>query len=302
MENLSLLNWSIKKALTHIPDPLQQAQIKIFFFVFVINIGKVSVLLPFHIEQEQTYLIINDSFALLFSVFVLKLLTYKPEWLEGLIHAALVFTIYHIWFGMFFYESYYLDVPLLQLVFMVIMFSFYGLGRKWGAVYSVLTISVITAVIFISDHHSEGFSINENYLPNLNYTIIVALNFLVIVVAHFYFHNAIYSTLEEKKELNTQLIKAIKAKSDFLSTMSHELRTPLNSVIGMAHLLEIDQLDKEQKENLGILKFSAESLLTLINDILDFNKIDSGKIELETIPFNLADLLEKSLCRISIQR
>ena len=294
MENISVFNWSIKKALTHVPDPLKQAQIKIFFFVFAVNLGKISVGLPAHIEQEQISLIVNDSIAVFISVLVLKLLMYKPEWLEELIHFALATKVCFIWSGIFLYGTYYLDISLLQQVFMAIMFSFYGLGRKWGAVYSALTISAIMAVVLTGNNTSSGFNIIENGLLDLNYAIIVALNFLVIVVAHFYFHNAIYGTLEEKKELNTQLIKAGKAKSDFLSTMSHELRTPLNSVIGMAHLLEIDELDKDQKDNLEVLKFSAESLLMLINDILDFNKIDSGKIELESIPFNLADLLKKA--------
>jgi signal transduction histidine kinase len=71
-----------------------------------------------------------------------------------------------------------------------------------------------------------------------------------------------------------------RAKSDFLSVMSHEIRTPLNAIIGIAHLLSQDQLLPSQLENLKALNISAENLLRLINDILDFGKIEEGKIVL----------------------
>ena len=94
--------------------------------------------------------------------------------------------------------------------------------------------------------------------------------------------------IEESKKAEL----AAKAKEDFLSTMSHEIRTPLNSVIGMSHLLIEENPREDQLSRLKTLKFSAENLLSLINDILDFNKIESGQIELEEIDFNILDLIE----------
>src|SRR5690606_18192813 len=91
-----------------------------------------------------------------------------------------------------------------------------------------------------------------------------------------------------------ELEKSSKAKMDFLSTMSHELRTPLNGVIGLSNILLLENPREDQKENLAMLKFSAENLLALINDILDLNKLESEKIELEKIPFRLTDLLKNS--------
>lgn len=84
--------------------------------------------------------------------------------------------------------------------------------------------------------------------------------------------------------------KATVAKTQFLSTMSHEIRTPMNAVIGITHLLMQNARD-DQAEYLNILKFSAENLLVLINDILDFNKIEAGKITFEEVDFSLKDLL-----------
>ena len=101
--------------------------------------------------------------------------------------------------------------------------------------------------------------------------------------------------LEEKnKELTKAKDEAERAamvKSDFLSVMSHEIRTPMNAVIGMTHILLEDNPKAEQLENLNTLRFSAESLLVLINDILDYSKIESGKVQLEHVDFDLTEVV-----------
>jgi len=91
-----------------------------------------------------------------------------------------------------------------------------------------------------------------------------------------------------KKKVELELISAKekalqlnRAKDMFISVMSHEIRTPLNAVIGMANLLVEDSTNELQKENLNILKFSADNLMSLINDLLDFTKIETGNVVLE---------------------
>jgi CheY-like chemotaxis protein len=83
--------------------------------------------------------------------------------------------------------------------------------------------------------------------------------------------------------------------------MSHEIRTPMNAVIGMAHLLIEDEPRPDQLENLRTLQFSAENLLGLINDILDYSKIDSGKVELEKVSFELNNVFNRILHSYSYQ-
>ncbi|MBL8448067.1 MAG: PAS domain S-box protein [Zoogloeaceae bacterium] len=92
---------------------------------------------------------------------------------------------------------------------------------------------------------------------------------------------------------------ANRAKSAFLATMSHEIRTPLNGVIGMAELTLDTVLDSTQREYLQILKSSADSLLAIVNDILDISKIEAGRLELELIPFALRPVLEEPMRLLS---
>ena len=93
--------------------------------------------------------------------------------------------------------------------------------------------------------------------------------------------------------------KAMEAKNRFLTAMSHEIRTPIQTIIGMTEFLEDTDQNKEQKKYTRQIKFSADILLSLVNDILDYSKIEAGKMETERIPFNPAKTIESAANMLS---
>lgn len=133
--------------------------------------------------------------------------------------------------------------------------------------------------------------LQKQKLSNL---IIVFILLLMAIVAFFIFKSLRRSRahVKELEEKNKIIQEAMAAKSAFFSRMSHELRSPLNSIIGISNLMINNNTDPNQKENLDALSFSSNNLFMLINDILDYSKIEAGKMTFDSVQVNLPNLLE----------
>ena len=159
--------------------------------------------------------------------------------------------------------------------------------------YLAITIACFCACIFYCPEVSTWQVITDEiyarmFLNNSLSVILISASYAIIGL--FMERRYVETIIRQKQKTE----EAAQARSRFLSNMGHELRTPLNGIIGVSNLLEKEASLPHQEEYLNILKYCSDHMLRLVNDILDFNKIEAGKLNLHPTDFNLKTLLEKS--------
>lgn len=111
-------------------------------------------------------------------------------------------------------------------------------------------------------------------------------------VTIFFVVSSVKRYQQEMEEKNEIAREALEAKSNFLANMSHEIRTPMNAIYGMAELLEEQEFDRKEKEYIATIKRSSENLLSIINEILDFSKVESGKMRIAAEPYLFNSMIQ----------
>ena len=173
----------------------------------------------------------------------------------------------------------------LGVMFFCIAYSMYVFLRaarnhRSGSLFALLSTAVMLFIGLVMNLHYFGLISDWRIVLFICYIAFFFLQSLAL--SHRFAHHFRQATIQAQQGL--------KAKTEFLSTMSHEIRTPLNAVIGMTHLLLRSDPRPDQEEDLGVLLFSANNLLSIVNNILDYNKIEEGKINFEQIPMDLAGI------------
>src|ERR1700761_9592456 len=302
--DVGFFNFSVNKILTKDQTILDQARIRLLYYGLWLAIFAVSSLLISLYIEHRLILTFSTSMLLLSLIILFKYLTFRPRW--GIISHILLVLATMVNLSDVFITIQSVDIVTAQITFLIIVFGFYMLGQTNGLFYSLVNLIPILLFLLLEYDNSYVISVKPKVLDESTMIISIFANFILIIFIQNHFYTAfaknimqLRATAEERGNLNVEFEKAIEkgetssqAKSEFLSTMSHEIRTPLNAVIGMTNLLMMGNPRPDQKDNLDILKFSANNLLALVNDVLDFNKIESGKVVFENIKFNLGELMQ----------
>lgn len=312
LQLLQSINLFVSKLVQRETDSINQARVRMLTYILILYLPYTAILIAAYYFGGETQHLIRVSTVFITCALLLSVIYYTQAW-KIASHIVLSALTLAVWSNILFY-AHNVNVETLQFIWFASALSFFMHGLKWGSFYS--TINVIPVLIYTAFEDKIYFYIgNGPYeVTQATYLFVIAYNFLWVIYMHYYFFKTfnrnflkLTSTKNELKELNKKLTATLSdlkntsdARMNFLSTMSHELRTPLNGVIGISNALLLQNPREDQEENLAVLKFSAENLLLLINDVLDFNKFDSDKAELENIPFNLTELIKNNYSSLKL--
>ena len=188
------------------------------------------------------------------------------------------------------YVGKYGGVEFMLMYALALPYMIFSFKRETHYMLSFSLLSIfLWILLYITDFNLvTSYKLDIETAKNLVYPISITTTISLVAFQLFYFSylNSLHS--KDVQYRKDEAVEASEAKSSFLSTMSHEIRTPLNAVIGLSHILADKNPREDQIENINALNYSGKILLNLLNNVLDFSKMQSTKIELDKIPTNLS--------------
>ncbi|WP_237440335.1 hybrid sensor histidine kinase/response regulator [Alcanivorax sp. DP30] len=244
------------------------------------------------------------AFSMLFVMHFLELRSRLPRmsrvirWVTALALVSIPFTLLSFHYSIQITSAAALPWPFIMVVLSAsLIFQGYSPARYF--LLAFLSVAIATSVFILKTFQLIDASwMIENIMQLGTFLEAVLLSFAlahrmtVLKSENARIQREANEALEQRVEERTrELNSALSARSEFLAVMSHEIRTPLNGIIGTVDMLKNSPLNNEQQHNLNIIEQSGNSLLNLINDILDYSRIEAGKMPIEQTRFNLHEVI-----------